>query len=32
VLDALHEQTIVHGSLRPDYVRITGSSAVRTGA
>lgn len=27
VLDALHEQTIVHGSLRPDYVRITGSSA-----
>ncbi|MCB1275257.1 protein kinase [Prosthecobacter sp.] len=26
VLDALHEQTIVHGSIRPDFVRISGSS------
>jgi serine/threonine protein kinase len=27
VLSALHEGSVVHGSLRPDYVRITGSSA-----
>lgn len=27
VLNALHEQAIVHGSLRPDVVRITGTSA-----
>lgn len=27
VLDVLHEQAIVHGSLRPDYIRITGVSA-----
>ncbi|WP_395747457.1 serine/threonine protein kinase [Prosthecobacter sp.] len=26
-LSALHEEAIVHGSLRPDYVRISGSSA-----
>lgn len=26
-LDVLHEHAMVHGSLRPDYVRITGSSA-----
>jgi serine/threonine protein kinase len=27
VLDVLHEQAIVHGSLRPDFVRIAGTSA-----
>lgn len=27
VLDALHEQAVVHGSLRPDYVRIKGGNA-----
>ncbi|MFO1486143.1 MAG: protein kinase [Verrucomicrobiaceae bacterium] len=27
VLDVLHEQAIVHGSLRSDYVRITGKDA-----
>lgn len=27
VLAALHEQSIVHGSLRPDFVRITGQAA-----
>lgn len=26
VLDVLHEQTVVHGSLRPDFVRIAGRS------
>lgn len=26
-LDALHEQAVVHGSIRADYVRITGKSA-----
>lgn len=26
VIDQLHEQTIVHGAIRPDYVRITGTS------
>lgn len=26
VLSVLHEEAIVHGSLRPDYVRITGAS------
>ena len=27
VLELLHEQSIVHGSLRPDFVRITGGKA-----
>lgn len=27
VLDLLHDQAIVHGSLRPEYVRISGKSA-----
>lgn len=27
VLDVLHEQAIVHGSLRPDFVRVEGKSA-----
>jgi serine/threonine protein kinase len=27
VLSVLHEDAIVHGSLRPDFIRITGSSA-----
>ena len=27
VLEALHEQSIVHGSLRPDFIRIAGSAA-----
>lgn len=27
VLDVLHEQAVVHGSLRPDYIRLVGSGA-----
>lgn len=27
IIDELHEKAIVHGSLRPEYVRITGGSA-----
>ncbi len=29
VLDELHEQAVVHGSLRPDFVRIAGASAAK---